>query len=526
MTEREMLDELLAATGAGRRRLRIAGACGVLASLSAVALLGLSGWFLTAAGLAGLAGIAAVQAFNYLIPSAAIRLLAILRTVGRYGERLLGHQAALEGMADLRTRLFSRRAAIDTRNDARDPRAASAILLDDIAALEDIVIRRPAVVAGVAGGLVSVALVALAGWGAALFQAVALFLLPMAIWKMAERFTAMPSADVADRLIAMRATFTDYAAARSEIAAYGLTPRVMKQLEPTFHGYEAAKAKLLRGEAITAAALVLYAAVVVAGVLLLAEGAAPLLAAALLASAAGTEAVAGFSRNAMRKSGIEKSLERLATLSQAPDTVHALASDQAVAEPIEIEGHRIEPGERVAITGISGSGKTRLLEALAGLRSPVRPLTLNGVPVESVNADHLRRQFALMPQDPMLLMGSIADNLRIAAPALDEGAMHAALEIACLDERVAAAPQGLNTWLEPDGGILSGGERKRLALARALLAGRPWLLLDEPTEGLDAETEKRLVANLLQWLDRTEAGLIVVSHRPCPLTMAERELSL
>lgn len=248
MTEREMLDELLAATGAGRRRLRIAGACGVLASLSAVALLGLSGWFLTAAGLAGLAGVAAVQAFNYLIPSAAIRLLAILRTVGRYGERLLGHQAALEGMADLRTRLFSRRAAIDTRNDARDPRAASAILLDDIAALEDIVIRRPAVVAGVAGGLVSVALVALAGWGAALFQAVALFLLPMAIWKMAERFTAMPSADVADRLIAMRATFTDYAAARSEIAAYGLTPRVMKQLEPTFHGYEAAKAKLLRGK--------------------------------------------------------------------------------------------------------------------------------------------------------------------------------------------------------------------------------------------------------------------------------------
>ncbi|RJX70895.1 ATP-binding cassette domain-containing protein [Tsuneonella suprasediminis] len=521
-----MLDELLAATGAGRRRLRVAGACGLLASLSAVALLGLSGWFLTAAGLAGLAGVAAVQAFNYLIPSAAIRLLAILRTVGRYGERLLGHQAALEGMADLRTRLFSRRAAIDTRKDARDPRAATAILLDDIAALEDIVIRRPAVVAGIAGGVVSVALVALAGWGAALFQAVALLFLPMAIRKMAERFTAKPSADVADRLIAMRATFTDFVAARSEIAAYGFTPLVMKQLEPTFHGYEAAKARLLRGEAITAAALVLYTAVVVAGVLLLADGAVPLLAAALLASAAGTEAVAGFSRNAMRKSGIEKSLERLATLSQASDTVHVFASGSPVAEPIGVGDRAIEPGERVAITGISGSGKTRLLEALAGLRSPDRLLTLNGVPVESVDADHLRRQFALMPQDPMLLMGSIADNLRIAAPALDESAMFKALAVACLDERIAAAPQGLNTWLEPDGGILSGGERKRLALARALLAGRPWLLLDEPTEGLDSETEIKVVTNLARWLDQTGTGLILVSHRPFPLTMAGRELSL
>lgn len=521
-----MLDVLLDATGAGRRKLRVAAACGVLASLSAVALLGLSGWFLTAAGLAGMAGAAAAQAFNYLIPSAAIRLLAILRTVGRYGERLLGHQAALQGMAELRTRLFSRSAAIDTREDGRDPRAASAALLDDIAALEDIVIRRPAVVAGIAGGVASVAIVALAGWNAALVQSASLLALPFAIRKMAARLTAAPSAEVANRAVVMRATFTDFAAARSEIAVYGLTSRVMAQLDPIFMQYEDAKARLLRGEAITAAMLVLYSSVTVAAVLLVAHTTAPLLAAALLASAAGVEAVAGFSRNAMRKAGIENSLERLATLSQAPDTLCAYVPEPTMAQSIEIDGQPIRSGERIAITGISGSGKTRLLEALAGLRAPAHRLSVNGTPVGALDKDVLRRQFALMPQDAMLLMGTIADNLRIASPGLDEASMWGALDTACLSERVAAAPQGLNTWLEPGGGMLSGGERKRLALARALLAGRPWLLLDEPTEGLDADTEMRVVANLAQWLDRTGAGLILVSHRPLPLTIARRELSL
>lgn len=526
MTERQMLAELLGATGAGHHRLRFAMASGVLASLSAVLLLGLSGWFLASAALAGAAGAAAVQAFNYLIPSAGIRLLAILRTVGRYGERLLGHQSALQGMAILRTRLFSRRAATDSRAEQESSQAASAVLLDDIAALEDIVIRRPAVVAGLAGGIASVALVALTGWQAALLQAASLVAIPFLLRWLTARLTAGPSARLADSAVDLRTSMTEYFAARSEIAAYGLAPRVMSALAPPTERFERDKAQLLRGEAVIAALLGGYMAVVVAGVLLLAQAGGPLLALGLLASAAGVEAMTGFARNTMRSAGIERSLERLARLSQSTRMAQPFEARTVRPAILQIGTASIAAGQRIAITGQSGSGKTRLLEALAGLRPASHSLSLDGTGTDAIDSDSLRRQFALAPQDPMLVMGSIADNLRLAAPGVGEADMRAALEIACLDRRIAEAPDGLDTWLTPDGGLLSGGERKRLALARALLAGRPWLLLDEPTEGLDTETEQAVIARLEDWLDRTGSGLLLVSHRPAPLRLAKRQIAI
>jgi ATP-binding cassette subfamily C protein CydC len=526
VTERELLADLLDATGTGRSHLRLAAAAGAVASLSAVALLGLSGWFLASAALAGAAGVVAAQGFNYLIPSAAIRLLAILRTAGRYGERLLGHQAALEGMAALRARLFARRAAIDTRADSDDAGAASAALLDDIAALEDIVIRRPAAFAGLAGAALSVALVALAGWKAAAALALALAALPVLLRYLTLHLTAKPSAQLADAVVALRKAMTEFAAVRAEIAAYGLAPRIMEALAPLEAAHDSAKTQLAKAEAMVAAVQTLYTAAVVAMVFALSDGAAPIIALAVLASGAGVEATGGLTRNALRKAGIERSLARLAELSRSPEVAAPYEVRPTPSAPLMLGATAIAPGERVAISGISGSGKTRLIEALAGLRPAVHLLRVAGVPVAQLSADDLRRQFALAPQDPALLVGTVADNLRIAAPGIDADMMLAALRIVALEARIAAAPDGLNTWLSSDGGFLSGGERKRLALARALLARRPWLLLDEPTEGLDSGTEQAVIDNLDAWLDQTGTGLVMVSHRPDPLRLASRILSI
>ena len=125
-----------------------------------------------------------------------------------------------------------------------------------------------------------------------------------------------------------------------------------------------------------------------------------------------------------------------------------------------------------------------------------------------------------------MLAGTIADNLRLARASVTEPEMWQALHTACLDTRIASAPTGLNTILGEAGGILSGGERKRLALARALLAGRPWLLLDEPTEGLDAATEAVVIDRLRAWLDATATGLILVSHRAMPLILADQRIAI
>ena len=138
----------------------------------------------------------------------------------------------------------------------------------------------------------------------------------------------------------------------------------------------------------------------------------------------------------------------------------------------------------------------------------------------------LRAQFALAPQDAALIAGTIADNLRLARPGVDKEAIWAVLRVAALEDRIQGLPQGLNTRLGEAGGTLSGGERKRLSLARALLAGRPWLLLDEPTEGLDSTTESEIIARLDAWLAGSNTGLILVSHRRAPLTLAGNVIAI
>jgi ATP-binding cassette subfamily C protein CydC len=187
----------------------------------------------------------------------------------------------------------------------------------------------------------------------------------------------------------------------------------------------------------------------------------------------------------------------------------------------------LRPGERLALLGASGCGKTTLLERLLKLRPNTGwPIRIGGdAPAVLADAD-VRALFAYAPQDAALLSGTIRENLALGDPQASEANLWAALHDAALDERVGRAPQGLDTWVGDVGERLPGGERRRLCLARVLLRPAPWLLLDEPSEGLDAETERHVIERIALRLKRTGQGLILVSHRPAPRRLCNRFLDL
>lgn len=503
----------------GRIMLAFIGALAV--GVGGLALLGVSGWFLTGAALAGASGTAVAAGFNYLLPSAAIRGLAVVRTAARYGERLWSHEAALHALAGLRSTLFTRLAHADGRS-APDLGGGdtSARLIGDIAALEDLVVRRPGIPAAFGTALVGLAAALLAGWLAALLLAAILGLLLGALALLPPRLSAAPAAEAAASAARLRTMLVDYAAARSEIITYGLADRITALLCAEADLLDRAQRKLTVIEAGSSGALVLGSALAAATTLLVSTASPPLTALAVLAAAASIEAVAAIARSGAREAAVAEGTARLRVLLALPAPESAPAADVLAPRPLGMGTTSFAAGSRIALIGPSGSGKTQVIEALAGLRAPFHALALGGTPLADLPASTIRTEVALAPQEPMLIAGTVADNLRLARPRIDAAEMEQALRTAQLWARIERMPQGLDTVLGEDGGVLSGGERKRLSIARALLAERPWLLLDEPSEGLDAATEAALVAALQGWLDARGAGLVIASHRPAPLGLA------
>ncbi len=172
-------------------------------------------------------------------------------------------------------------------------------------------------------------------------------------------------------------------------------------------------------------------------------------------------------------------------------------------------------GEILGVSGPSGAGKSMLLQLLAGFVGPTEG-------TRRVVADHA---FAWMDQRPVLIHGSLADNLRLAAPEADEAALRRALERAGLGELLAVLPAGLETPLGERGVGLSGGQAQRLALARVFLSPASLVLLDEPTASLDAASEAR-VLNGLAALAAEGRTLVIASHQAAPLALARRVLRL
>lgn len=531
------LNALVRAAARPHRRLFLAAAAmAVAASVAAIALLALSGWFITAAAIAGAAGLAVAQAFNYLIPSAAIRGLAITRTVTRYGERLVGHQAALRTLARVRVELFTGLIDRDVAAADRSSADSSARLIHDVSALEERMVRGPTLTGALAG--LAAALVAI-GWvcpPAALLAAVLGAGALLGAGRLGDEAARAQDA-MLEAMARYRRALVEQLPAAADIAAYGLSEAIGGGLFETAREIDAARARLARAEAWIAGLAALAGGGAAAGVLALSRSPLPLTVLAALAAAGSAEMLTALLRSHAQLRMARGPLARLWAMAAdgqgakgarpssspapAPSPAHALP---AVPIALGLGGREIalEPGARLALTGRSGTGKTRLLETLAGWRDEALPIRIDGAVPAPGTAAARRPLFALAPQDAQVIAGTVADNLRLARPGLDDAALWEALDTACLGEDVRAMPEGLLTWVGDSGTRLSGGQRKRLSVARALLARRPWLLLDEPSEGLDLATEARLRENLDAWLDRTGAGLVLVTHRPALIALAAR----
>ena len=514
---------------AGQQRIMWAGiTCAVLAALSAVGLLAVSGQFLAGATIAGVSGMAAVQGFNYLLPSAAIRAAAIARTGTRYGERMFGHRAALFALAEVRTGLF--RAVVASALAGGIPGRPGELasrLGKDVDALEDSVIRRisrPGAWAfGVAGLIGALAM----GWTATAIYLVALPVMRLTSHTMASRRLPVLQAELATAYTALQAGYADMAGPSADIMIYGLAPALARALNAPATAHAKARVALVRAEGAIQAVQTILATIAIAAMAWVARGPAPSFAFGLLAGLAAFEGWAGLAASDMRSHEVDQAAQRLsglepAPIAPAPTKVEASATIPALPE-LNVCGVSYSPGSRVLIAGPSGSGKTRLVETLLGLRddAPQTLLVAGQSPATWGLAD-LREVFALCGQDAPMIAGSVADNLGLARPGLTVDAMWEALTVACAADMVRALPDGLHQWLGSDGARLSGGQRRRLAIARALLAGRPWLVLDEPSEGLDAATERALINRLDEWLRKTGTGLLLVSHRPAMSALADQ----
>jgi ATP-binding cassette subfamily C protein CydC len=172
------------------------------------------------------------------------------------------------------------------------------------------------------------------------------------------------------------------------------------------------------------------------------------------------------------------------------------------------------------LTGPSGVGKSTVAEILLRFRPYGGSVTVGGGEIRDLAADDLHGLIAALPQRPHLFNATISDNILLGNPEAEDDKLCEALEDAGLAAWIAALPLGLDTPVGEGGSAVSGGEARRIALARALVKDAPIMILDEPTEGLDAVTEQEVVARLAE---RTRGKtLLVITHRPACLALADR----
>lgn len=516
--------------------------------LMGAALLGLSGWFITATGLAGIAGIGI--AFDVFRPSAGVRLLALGRAATRYGERLLTHDATLRALSALRTSLMRRlsRLSLPEMQRLRGPLALTRITAD-VDALDGIVLRLglPVAAAFLTHGLVFVVLRWLTTPEMALTIALGYLLGGALVMFRLAGATFSPSQQAERANQRLRRETIGMMRGRADLFVQGRLQTHLAALRATDDDMRKAMARLDRVDREAGLVLSLLVTVI--------AGAALALGGHLVASDAldpARAAIGFFVALALGETvlPLRRGIAEIGRIRDAAERIlhhdeqgHAPPRRGAGAEGVGIEARalsfrrtgasadllhdlslRVDPGETVALVGPSGSGKSTLLAVLAGTEPGYTgDITVLGQDLRAFGERELRAVLTMVPQRSALVGGSVFENLALAKPDLTPEEADAVLETVQL-AKVVARMGGLDGVLGESGAGLSGGESRRLVLARALLRRPEVLLLDEPTEGLDTGTAQKVLAGIRAWLP--EAAILMASHRRAEIESADRVLDI
>lgn len=525
------------------RRVLAAIAAGVATLGSALALAALSAWLITKAW-------QMPPVLDLTVAVVAVRALGISRGLFRYLERLATHDAALRGTTSARTMIYRRLAD-------GDPAAAAGLRRGDLLArtgadvdaLGDVVIRAVVPIAvAVVMALSAVVLLGLISPAAALVLAVALAVSGiLAPWLSARaaRLAESESAAATALFSETAVTALDHAA---ELRVAGRLDEVVARAEAADDAAVRAADRAAMPAAFAAAATPLAIGASVLGSLLIGitlygpDGGAPggmtpmSLAILVLVPLAAFEAAGALPAAAVALTRARIASTRiLALLDRAgepqpggsrtpPDPAHVRAHDlrcgwpggDKVTAPLDLD---LPPGARIAVVGGSGAGKTTLLMTMAGLLPPMGgTVTADGDALTDFRPDDLRREIGFFAEDAHLFDTSVLENLRVARGDLTEDDALAALRTVGLGEWVMRLPRGVHTSLGGGARAISGGQRRRLLLARALVSPARVLLLDEPTEHLDAADGAQILRELLDrrgtLVDPTRTVVLVTHQLP------------
>ncbi|NLJ13096.1 MAG: thiol reductant ABC exporter subunit CydC [Gammaproteobacteria bacterium] len=521
---------------------------GALTLFSAIALLATSGWFITASAIAGLA-LASSFSFDYFRPAALIRLFAIVRTAGRYGERLASHHATLSLLKDLRSQVF--RALTLRTTPINQESTGSAATMHRLVADIDRLDRFPLqfLAPWIWASVIVLAYLSFAYWllpqlayASAIGLCMAWLLVPcLGFWR--GRKLALTDVQAAEL---RREHFLESLSLLTSLTLWQSWPQQQRDTLSSDEHYQAQE--LQQQQLISVLSLLQQLALAVSLGALLWVGApavsaslisVPWLLAAALALLGIHEALVPLAGSFIGLGQSQAARDRINQLMQL-DTLPSASAQQSTdkpypSTPLQLQTQNLSAripgalngpeninidlssGDILLITGASGIGKTTLLKVLANtLENTSGNYLINQRPAAQWQLDQC---IGYLPQQLDIFDSSLASNLRLADPhATDEQLWQVLADVALADW--AKQQSGLETALGEYGAQISGGQARRIALARLLLAKRPILLLDEPFAGLDSASSYQVLAALQR--RQAQGLLIIVSHHVLDIPGAQR----